>query len=554
MVLRMAGTEVPPTWEEAFAADPASVSAIRRALAGFARAHGASEDLVGDLALAVSEAATNAVVHAFVGTEPGTVRVSARPAPGAFEVTVADDGQGMRPRGDSPGLGLGLPTIAQLTSSFDIRDGDDGRGTVVRMVFDAPGIRAPEPDEGTRRRAVLDEIDRLASATGWPAEGVDRLAEVLVPALADACAIDLVEADGPRRVTARVHPDPDGAMTTWLAGRSPSAEALRSAIPATRPDDVHLTALGDDVLQDLAGDPDDLARMRRLAFAWWVTIPLTEGGVLLGTLGLGLGPGRPDPHGELELYAELGRRTGAGLASGRLVDELQRTRRRLERILSALSEAVMVQDAEGRVVYANDAAARLLELRSVDELLTTPPEELIARFTIRHEDGTPVDPAELPGFRVLDGAQEASMLTRSIIRASGTEHWLLTKTTRLEDDGPFAVNIVEDITEAKNAELRRRVLAEAAGVAAAAARGDGALADIAALTVPAIADWCAIDVGGERTAEAGAPAPHRSTLAAAIGPGATLRLATAPEGRVLTDADRTFAADLTARIAPILAR
>ena len=40
----------------------------------------------------------------------------------------------MRPRPDSPGLGLGLPLIAQMAASFEVHERDSG-GTEVRMRF-----------------------------------------------------------------------------------------------------------------------------------------------------------------------------------------------------------------------------------------------------------------------------------------------------------------------------------------------------------------------------------------------------------------------------------
>src|SRR5215207_6155096 len=112
----MRGTDVdaPGAYEEEFAADPASVAPIRRGVAEHARAAGADDTQIAELTLAVSEAATNAVVHAFADIAPGTIRVTATAGDDTFHVVVADDGRGMKPRGDSPGLGLGLPTIAQL--------------------------------------------------------------------------------------------------------------------------------------------------------------------------------------------------------------------------------------------------------------------------------------------------------------------------------------------------------------------------------------------------------------------------------------------------------
>ena len=123
-----------------FRAEPASVPAIRQAVVGLARRSGASAERCADVAIAVSEAATNAVVHAYIETEPGTVRVTAAVLSGELRLTIADHGRGMLPRTDSPGLGLGMPLISDLATSFEFGDGDGG--TVLRMSFalDGPGV------------------------------------------------------------------------------------------------------------------------------------------------------------------------------------------------------------------------------------------------------------------------------------------------------------------------------------------------------------------------------------------------------------------------------
>jgi len=190
----------------------------------------------------------------------------------------------------------------------------------------------------------------------------------------------------------------------------------------------------------------------------------------------------------------LGERAARGLANTQLISELRRTRSRLERILDALAEAVTVHDEHGRLVYANGAAATLLGAASIDELLAAEPGELAARFIITREDGTPVLEADLPGQRLLAGEEAPSLLTRSVERSSGREYWLLTKATPLGDGGTLAVNIIEDVTEAKTAERRHRFLAEAGEVLVSTLDYEQTLRHVAALVVPSLADWCALDL------------------------------------------------------------
>jgi anti-sigma regulatory factor (Ser/Thr protein kinase) len=119
-----------------FAAAPKHVADARRAVAEYARAHGVAD--VHAVTLAVSEAVSNAVVHAYTTVESGgDVEVAARRHPDdGLEVVVSDHGQGMKPRPDSPGTGLGLPLIARLAERFEIEPRQGG-GTRLRMFFSA---------------------------------------------------------------------------------------------------------------------------------------------------------------------------------------------------------------------------------------------------------------------------------------------------------------------------------------------------------------------------------------------------------------------------------
>jgi serine/threonine-protein kinase RsbW len=75
-------------------------------------------------------------LHAYLDHEtPGTVEVHAScEDEQVVVVVVADEGRGMLPRTDSPGLGLGLPLIAQMTQSLEVHDRAGG-GTEIRMSF-----------------------------------------------------------------------------------------------------------------------------------------------------------------------------------------------------------------------------------------------------------------------------------------------------------------------------------------------------------------------------------------------------------------------------------
>ena len=90
-----------------------------------------------DVALAVSEALSNVVMHAYVDRrEPGSMRLTAQLADRRLLVEVEDDGVGMRPRVDSPGAGMGLALMALLSADMQLAVGSGGRGARVKMSFD----------------------------------------------------------------------------------------------------------------------------------------------------------------------------------------------------------------------------------------------------------------------------------------------------------------------------------------------------------------------------------------------------------------------------------
>jgi serine/threonine-protein kinase RsbW/stage II sporulation protein AB (anti-sigma F factor) len=115
-------------------ADPASVPVARRSVCRAIRAVGVEDAVLERVQLAITEACANVVVHAYRDREPGELGIEVHLGPGVLCVRVRDQGAGVTPRLDSPGLGLGLPLIGALATSVDIRAGDSS-GTEVAMSF-----------------------------------------------------------------------------------------------------------------------------------------------------------------------------------------------------------------------------------------------------------------------------------------------------------------------------------------------------------------------------------------------------------------------------------
>jgi serine/threonine-protein kinase RsbW/stage II sporulation protein AB (anti-sigma F factor) len=101
----------------------------------FADSAGVVDPPLENLRLAVSEAVTNAVIHAYRhDVEVGSVDVVADLGHEELRIVVSDHGAGFAARTDSPGAGLGLMLMKKMADGVDIRPVQP-RGTAVHMSF-----------------------------------------------------------------------------------------------------------------------------------------------------------------------------------------------------------------------------------------------------------------------------------------------------------------------------------------------------------------------------------------------------------------------------------
>lgn len=476
-------------------AEPSGVPLLRHELTRWAQGLGIEDEVLGNVRLAVTEAVTNAVIHAYVGQPVDTVAVEARPGRDELVVRVTDRGRGLGPRADSPGLGMGLPLIGRLCTHVDLSQGPGGLGSEVRMTFAAAGLTGPASGEGSDTlEDIFAALARAGASDAFGGDDIGVLAELLVPRLADLCAVTLLDETGAgRRVGARVaHPDgsidPEGsawALRFPLTPNAPSAIAASTGITQT-------TRITDAWRREVCPDETWADELAALDLTWWAAIPLMTGATPVGAVTIA---GRDrDMDGAVDAVSRVAEHAAGLVASARLVDDLRRTRRRLERILGALTEAVTVSAPEGRLVYANEAAVRLLGAADVDELLNETPAALAKRFRITDEHGRPVEFGALPSRRVLSGNPSEPMLTRSVHIATGRAYWLRTSATLLDDDGPLAVTVIQDVTAQTEGEHRNRFLADLGEALGSTLELDEMLRRLAVLTVPTLADWCVIDL------------------------------------------------------------
>jgi serine/threonine-protein kinase RsbW len=122
---------------------PANVALVRQALAGLTEELGVDAARASDMKIALTEACTNVVVHAY-GEEPGPLEVTMAVEHGRLVLSVRDRGGGLHPlpgRDEGAPLGFGLALIASLSDELGLVGGR--HGTEVRIAFALDGAAAP---------------------------------------------------------------------------------------------------------------------------------------------------------------------------------------------------------------------------------------------------------------------------------------------------------------------------------------------------------------------------------------------------------------------------
>jgi PAS domain S-box-containing protein len=354
---------------------------------------------------------------------------------------------------------------------------------------------APEED----RFALLAAADEVADGTLLLANTAARLLGLVVPAFADVATLDSISPHGDlRRLGSRVDaPRAREELEAALLRRRPLPDApvgLPRAIVSS--ESQLLASVTDADLHAIASSDEDFELLRALELRSALFIPLRARGRTVGALALGVGTsGRSYGEDDLRFAEVLAGRIALALDNAALSQTVTGLERRLEATLTNLAEAVLVRESGGQIVFANSAAARLLNLDSARAVIEATPQQLMDLYEVFDEDGRRLELADLPSSRAGRGEEAAPLLVRNIIRATGDERWLLHKATPVFDpDGSVSliVSVIEDLTEVKRAELAQRVLAEAGQELSSSLDYERTLQRVAELAVPRLADWCAV--------------------------------------------------------------
>ncbi len=184
----------------------------------------------------------------------------------------------------------------------------------------------------------------------------------------------------------------------------------------------------------------------------------------------------------------------------------------LGQLFEVLAEAVTVRDLSGDLVFANRAALQYMGFSSLEELRERGSASIMADYIVEDEHGQPLNHEDIPSNRLIRGDRVRPRLIRAVHLESGDLHWSLLKSTPLRDDGGElvgAITVIEDVTAVKTAEVRTRVLAESGRILASSLDYEQTLRNVAEIAVPALADFCGVDLLDEYGVLARVAAAHR---------------------------------------------
>jgi PAS domain S-box-containing protein len=357
------------------------------------------------------------------------------------------------------------------------------------------------PTDG--RFELLAAAAEVADGTLSLEETVDRLLRIIVPAFADVATLDVITERGElRRLGARLDAPDDPALERGLLERrQPSDPTVGVARAIALGTSQLLAALNEEQLRALASNESDLELLRALHLRSILYVPLRARGRTVGALACSVGEsGRSYGASDRRFAEVLAGRIALALDNAGLSAAVTGLEQRLEATLANLAEAVIVNDPAGRIVYANDAAARLLGVDSVAMVTAASPESLMALYEVSDERGRPVRLEDLPSQRVTRGERAEPLLVRNVIRATGEERWLVQRATPVLDrEGALAlvVSVIENVTEVKRAEVAQRLLAQAGKELSSSLDHAQTLQRVARLAVPELADWCGVSIRGE---------------------------------------------------------
>jgi serine phosphatase RsbU (regulator of sigma subunit)/PAS domain-containing protein len=360
------------------------------------------------------------------------------------------------------------------------------------------------------RYALIAGVSDVVHRTLDPEVMMIEVARLLARDLGDWCFVFLSDEPGGIRQVAAMHRDPERQRLAWEMLQSYPLDPGRPEGPAAsmRDGETRLYREVDErLLASISADERNLGMLEALGMRSAMIAPLTAHGRTFGAVAIAAAEsGHTYDEDDLTLACELSDRVAAAVDNARLYEQLsatesdlRRSRDELQAILDGVADAVTAQGRGDRLVFANQAAVDSFGFDSLEELLATPLADIVGRFDFQDENGNPFPLEDLPGRRALAGeAAPEAALTRFALRGSGQpRRWVRVKALPVFGAGGepvLAINVMEDVTEEREATEAQRFLAEAGRILSSSLDYDTTITNVARLAVPRVGDWCGVDL------------------------------------------------------------
>ena len=330
-----------------------------------------------------------------------------------------------------------------------------------------------DPDD-VALAAILADAGRILGSSLDSSATLRQIADLIVPAVADWCAIDLLDADGRLVPLALAHRDPQRArLVEELRTRYPAdPDAPVGAYSVARTGQAALIPVIDEErLAATARDQEQIDLLHDLQLRSWMCAPMTVAGKVLGTIGFAAAEsGRYFEARDVAFAIDLAARAGAAIENARAFQTADRFRQ----ILDAVAEAVFVLEPATDVIQGINHGASALLGRSAHELAGHRLVDLV-------EERGDALPRIIRSVR--EGRSEARTIPLHFLRegASPIPAEVLLQRVDLPGEPPTTVAIARDVREREEVQGRLRRLAQAEHARAAElnavirAMGDGVI-------------------------------------------------------------------------------
>ena len=357
----------------------------------------------------------------------------------------------VRMRKDGTRLDISL-TISPLKN----KDGKIiGASKIARDITESKRLR--------RNLEFLSNASKVLSSSLDYKTTLQAIANLAVPHIADWCTIHMLADDGSIEQLVIAHTDPQKVQWAWeLNKKYPVDRNATSGVPQVLRTGASefLPLITDEMLVAAAVDDEQLALARKIGFTSAMTIPFIVDGRAIGTVAfVRAESARRYTQADLTMAEELASRASLAIQNARLYWAMQQSRDQLDIILRGVADGIIVYDTHSHVIYANEAAAHMTGIASVEAMMGASNTGIYDRYEILDEHRQPFPLSQFTHLRVLAGEPEAESVMGYKNRTTNEpERWSLVRSRPVLNEQKqvtMVVTIFHDITERVLAEQRK---------------------------------------------------------------------------------------------------